>query len=161
MPAGGSGRNTVVMGGSSGGFTALEAVAAEPAPFAAAVVLYPVTDLLDLAERSHRFERHYTDSLIGPLPAAQRRVSRSDHRSCTPIDSRNAAADLARRRRPGRAGRAEHACSPSVCALPAAIVELQVYEGEGHGFRQPANQLDEYRRIADFLARHVPLASAP
>ena len=39
-------------------------------------------------------------------------------------------------------------------------VELHVDEGEGHGFRQRANQLDEYVRIAGFLACHVPLASA-
>jgi len=31
-----------------------------------------------------------------------------------------------------------------------------VYEGEGHGFRQPANQLDEYRRMGEFLDRVVP-----
>ena len=43
-------------------------MAAEPHCFAAGVVLYPVSDLLELAERSHRFERHYTDSLVGPLP---------------------------------------------------------------------------------------------
>ena len=37
---------------------------------AAAAVAYPVTDLADLTERSHRFERHYTDTLVGALPAA-------------------------------------------------------------------------------------------
>ena len=36
------------------------------------------------------------------------------------------------------------------------VVELTVYPGEGHGFRQTANQLDEYARIESFLARHVP-----
>ena len=35
-------------------------------------------------------------------------------------------------------------------------VELVVYPGEGHGFRQQANQLDEYRRMAAFLDRVVP-----
>jgi len=38
-------------------------------------------------------------------------------------------------------------------------VQLHVYPGEGHGFRQVANQLDEYRRAEEFLARYVPLAS--
>ena len=31
-------------------------------------------------------------------------------------------------------------------------VELVVYEGEGHGFRDPEHQRDEYRRIGEFLA---------
>jgi dipeptidyl aminopeptidase/acylaminoacyl peptidase len=38
-------------------------------------------------------------------------------------------------------------------------VELHIYPGEGHGFRLPGNQLDEYRRTEDFLDRWVPVAS--
>ena len=34
-------------------------------------------------------------------------------------------------------------------------VELVIYEGEGHGFRQPDHQLDEYARTEAFLARHL------
>ena len=66
----GSPSHTAIVGSSAGGFTALGVVAGEPGLVAAAIVAYPVTDLLDLAERSHRFERHYTDSLVGPLPDA-------------------------------------------------------------------------------------------
>ena len=40
-------------------------------------------------------------------------------------------------------------------ALKIGIVALCVYEGEGHGFRQPEHQLDEYRRIGGFIAEHV------
>jgi len=32
-------------------------------------------------------------------------------------------------------------------------VELVAYDGEGHGFRDPENQRDEYRRIEAFLDR--------
>jgi dipeptidyl aminopeptidase/acylaminoacyl peptidase len=41
------------------------------------------------------------------------------------------------------------------CRAAGGDVELVVYEGEGHGFRKPENQLDEYRRMQVFLARHV------
>ena len=34
-------------------------------------------------------------------------------------------------------------------------IELVVYEGEGHGFRDPDHQRDEYRRIGEFLERVV------
>lgn len=156
----GSPGRTVLIGGSAGGFTALGVLAREPGRFAAAVVLYPVTDLVDMAERSHRFERHYTDGLVGPLPAAIDRYRRrspvvhADRLAATPLLVLHGDLDpvvpldqsrvLAQRVNAG-----------------GGSVELHVYEGEGHGFRQPANQLDEYRRIGAFLARHVPIGSQP
>ena len=151
-------RNTVVLGSSAGGFTALEAVAAAPQLFAAAALLFPVTDLADLSA-PHRYEQHYYDSLIGPLPAAAdayRERSPSNHAdrfTTTPL-------------------MISHGDADSVVPVEQSIVfadrvraaggsvELHVYEGEGHGFRQRANQLDDFQRLAGFLARHVPLAFA-
>ena len=49
------------------------------------VVLYPVTDLAALAAFSHRFEAHYTDSLVGP--AGRSRSTASVPRSPTPTAS--------------------------------------------------------------------------
>jgi dipeptidyl aminopeptidase/acylaminoacyl peptidase len=37
-------------------------------------------------------------------------------------------------------------------------VELKVYENEGHGFARVENQIDAYRRAADFIKAHVPPA---
>jgi dipeptidyl aminopeptidase/acylaminoacyl peptidase len=149
---------TVIIGGSAGGFTALGAVAAEPGRFAAAVLLYPVTDLVDLAERSHRFERHYTDSLVGPLPQAiatyQERspAYHADRCTLTPLLLLHGADDPVV---------PVQQCMVFAQRVQAAggEAELHVYDGEGHGFRQAANQLDEYRRIEAFLARCVPVAS--
>lgn len=150
--------HTVVMGSSAGGFTALGAVAADPTCFAAAVVLYPVTDLADLAERSHRFERHYTDSLVGPLPEALQRyrerspILHTDDLTTTPLLVLHGDTDAVVPVQQSRVFAQRVATS-------GGRVELHVYEGEGHGFRQRVNQLDEYRRVEGFLARHVPVAS--
>jgi dipeptidyl aminopeptidase/acylaminoacyl peptidase len=38
------------------------------------------------------------------------------------------------------------------------VVEYKVYENEGHGFARVENQIDAYRRVADFLKAHVPAA---
>ncbi|MEI8239452.1 MAG: prolyl oligopeptidase family serine peptidase, partial [Actinomycetota bacterium] len=35
------------------------------------------------------------------------------------------------------------------------VVELHIYQGEGHGFRDAGHQLDEYARLEDFVARHA------
>ncbi len=151
--------STVIMGGSAGGFTALGAVAAEPSLFAATVVLYPVTDLMSLAQPSYRFEQHYTDSLVGPLPAMideyrnRSPISHPDRYTAIPMLILCGDAD------PVVPVEQSRLFAERVRAAGGEI-ELHVYEGDGHGFRQRVNQLDEYRRIAGFLARHVPLASA-
>ena len=38
------------------------------------------------------------------------------------------------------------------------VVEYKVYENEGHGFSKVENQIDAYKRVADFLIAHVPPA---
>jgi dipeptidyl aminopeptidase/acylaminoacyl peptidase len=150
----GSPAHTAIVGSSAGGFTALGAVAAAPHVVAAAIVAYPVTDLLDLAERSHRFERHYTESLVGPLPDAAPLydarspynfverlkdtpllVMHGDNDPVVPVDQSRAFVQR--------------------CVEVGGDVEFVVYEGEGHGFRRAENQLDEYRRTQAFLGTHV------
>ncbi len=147
---------TVLMGGSAGGFTVLGVLATAPEMVGAAVVSYPVTDLVDLAERSHRFERHYTHNLVAELPvSADGRAMYIDrspvtfaplirtpllvfHGDADPVVPVEQSRRLATRIVEG-----------------GGLVELCVYEGEGHGFRQPQHQLDEYRRIGRFLDEHI------
>jgi len=151
---------TVVFGSSAGGFTALGVMGAEPGVFAAGVVLYPVSDLVELAERSHRFERHYTDSLVGPLPdsaALYRERSPAYHAgkfAGTPILILHGEMDAVVPVHQSRvfAQRVRTA---------GGDAQLHVYPNEGHGFRNAENQLDEYRRAEDFLARCVPIAFPP
>jgi len=38
------------------------------------------------------------------------------------------------------------------------IVELKIYEEEGHGFSRIENEIDALKRIGEFLKRHVPPA---
>jgi len=123
-------------------------------------LLYPVTDLLDLAERSHRFERHYTDSLIGPLPDASDRyrerspvwhasrftkrpllVLHGDVDPVVPVEHSLVFAERVR--------------------AAGGTVQVHVYRGEGHGFRGRNHQLDEYHRIGVFLRRRAGIGSAP
>ena len=64
-----------IRGGSAGGFTVLGALLAGSAPdaparFGAGACLYAVTDLEALVHDTHKFEAHYTDTLVGPWPEA-------------------------------------------------------------------------------------------
>jgi dipeptidyl aminopeptidase/acylaminoacyl peptidase len=147
---------TVLIGGSAGGFTVLGVLRHRPGLVAAAVVSYPVADLADLAERSHRFERHYTRTLVGEPPAPPAIDERARDRSPTWFADRITTPLLVL-----------HGDDDPVVPVgqsrvlvermraAGAKVELVVYRGEGHGFRQRDHQVDEYQRIASFLAHHV------
>ncbi len=145
---------TAIVGSSAGGFTALGVAAAYPRSVAAVIVAYPVTDLADLADRSHRFEQHYTESLVGPLPDAatlyQQRspVNFTDRLAATPLLVLHGDSDPVVPVEQSRA-------FVERCRGAGGKVDFVVYEGEGHGFRNPDNQLDEYLRTKVFLARHV------
>ena len=71
------GTRMAVRGSSSGGLTALNALADgatsadDGQTFAAAASWYGVSDLGALAASTHDFEAHYLDRLVGPLPAAK------------------------------------------------------------------------------------------
>jgi dipeptidyl aminopeptidase/acylaminoacyl peptidase len=122
---------------------------------AAVVAAYPVTDLSDLAARSYRFERHYTDSLVGSLPEAESwyrdrsPLHFADRLAATPLLMLHGDSDPVVPVEQSRA-------FVERCVATGGDVEFVVYEGEGHGFRRPENQLDEYQRMQGFLARHVP-----
>ncbi len=83
-----------MMGGSSGGLTALGVLGRHHGLAAGGVVLYPVTDLVVLAEHSHRFEAHYTIGLVGPLAETELYAERSPLSYCD--TDRRAAARHAR-----------------------------------------------------------------
>ena len=142
---------TVVIGGSSGGLTALGILADRPDLVAGGIASYPVSDLRALAEVTHRFEAHYTDTLVGPRdePGSSRRFDELSplyraerirgplllfHGSDDPVVPITQSDDLVARIREG-----------------GGDVEYVVYDGEGHGFRDPMNVRDEYERMQQFL----------
>jgi dipeptidyl aminopeptidase/acylaminoacyl peptidase len=143
-----SGR-TVLVGSSAGGFTVLNTLARRPDIAAGGYVLYPVTDLAALDETTHRFEAHYNATLVGARPANDARYRERSpqsvaNRIAVPVMVLHGDQDPVVMLDQSRA---------FVAAMRAGgrESELIVYEGEGHGFRQPANQLDEFARMKAFL----------
>jgi dipeptidyl aminopeptidase/acylaminoacyl peptidase len=156
---------TVMMGSSAGGLTALSVAAVHPGLVRCAAVAYPVCDIGALDDSTHRFEAHYNDTLIGPrsdpdaLAARWHRspVARAVALAATPLLVLHGDADPVVPIEQSRA-------LVDAVTLAGGDVEFVVYPGEGHGFRQPAHQLDEYARVAAFLDRvvvpHPPVAAA-
>jgi dipeptidyl aminopeptidase/acylaminoacyl peptidase len=147
--------STVVMGSSSGGLVVLGLLIDHPGTVAGGIALYPVSDLADLAERSHRFEAHYPLGLVGPTGDP-----RYDERSPLRRAARIAGPLLLMHGDADPVVPVEHSRS-LVAAIRAAAgdrvpgVEYVEFAGEGHGLRDPANRRREFELVGTFLERVV------
>jgi dipeptidyl aminopeptidase/acylaminoacyl peptidase len=121
-----------IMGGSSGGYTALAALAFRDT-FAAGISLYGIGDLAALAQDTHKFESRYMERLVGPWPAmAERYRARSPIHHLEGISSPILVLQ----------GLDDRVVPPAQAdAIVAALAARGVphayigFEGEGHGFR--------------------------
>jgi dipeptidyl aminopeptidase/acylaminoacyl peptidase len=149
----GDGRRLVVMGGSAGGFTVLNVLAAHPDLCAAGIDLYGVADLLDLDETTHRFEAHYLHTLVGPLPEAA-----DAYRDRSPVNragSITAPLLILQGRDDAVVPPAQSEAIAERLRALGRTVELHLYDGEGHGWGRPETVVDELERTSSFLRRHV------
>lgn len=145
------GERMAVYGGSAGGYVVLAALAFHPGVFRAGVNLFGISDLEALAHDTHKFEAHYTDTLIGRLPEAL-----ETYRARSPLY----AADAIRAPLLTLQGLDDKAVPPSQSqaiydavkakGIPTAYL---AFEGEGHGFRKAENQLRTLTATHYFLAR--------
>jgi dipeptidyl aminopeptidase/acylaminoacyl peptidase len=126
-------RRLAIRGGSAGGMTALNALAAGEG-FGACVAWFGVTDLLGLVATTHDFEAHYTDTLIGPLPE-----TKDLYEERSPVNRAAAMRGSVLLLQ----GTEDAVVPPDQAvrmrdALVAAgrTCDLRFFEGEGHGFRR-------------------------
>jgi dipeptidyl aminopeptidase/acylaminoacyl peptidase len=140
---------TLVAGSSAGGLTVLGLLVRFGALVAGGIASAPVSDLAGLADTDHRFEAHYTVSLVGPPGAPGYRdnspryhldridkpllVVHGEQDPVVPVEhSRTLVAELVGR---------------------GVDVEYHEFAGEGHGLRDPANRRDELLIMERFAER--------
>ena len=146
----------IIMGGSAGGYTVLNALIRHPQLFKAGVAKYPVSNLFTIDLDTHKFEAHYTSQLVGRLPQAAQRFR--DWSPIFHVDQMRAPLALFQ-------GDADTAVVPAqaeemVAALRSAGVPhlYKLYPGEGHGFRKTENIVDYYQSTERFLQQYVLFA---
>lgn len=144
--------NTVLMGASAGGLTVLNTAVHDASLCAGVVVKYPVVDLVAMLHSDDPFEGHYMPTLIGSEAEA---TLRSPHNNAealvnTPILVFH--------------GDQDHSVplhhSERLCEAVSRVgghIELKVFVGEGHGFTQPENVMNEFKLIEEFLNKHLML----
>jgi len=142
-----------VVGGSAGGLTVLLVCAQHGRLVRAAVSMYGVTDLLELAQTTHRFESRYLDRLVGELPVAEDRYrarSPITHAAAIRVPLLVLHGDADKVVPPAQAARLVEAVRAE-----EDLVEHHVYAREGHGWGWPETVIDVYERVDAFLRRHV------
>lgn len=143
----------VIMGGSAGGYTVLEAMCRAPGVFCAGLCLFGVTNMFTLAADTHKFEQRYLDSMLGPLPEAA-----AVYRERSPIFH----AELLRDPIAVFQGSDDQVVPQ---AQADSIVEslrqrgipheYHIYQGEGHGWRKAETIEAFYKSVDAFLRQYV------
>jgi len=143
----------VIMGGSAGGYTVLQALSRYPATFKAGVCLYGVTNLFTLASDTHKFEERYLDSMVGPLPETAAR-----YRERSPIFYADRIVDpIALFQGEDDPVVPKEQAETIVAALRRNSVphEYHLYPGEGHGWRKAETVQVFYETLLRFLKQYV------
>ena len=146
----------VIMGGSAGGYTVLRTLTIRPGFFRAGICLYGISNLFNLAADTHKFEAHYLDSLLGPLPDAA-----NIYRERSPIYSIDKLIDpIAIFQGTEDKVVPQTQAEEIVASLRRRNIphEYHSYEGEGHGWRKPETIRAFYKACEAFLHQHVLFA---
>ncbi len=143
----------VIVGGSAGGFTVLKALEDYPGFFKAGICLYGVANQFTLVADTHKFEEHYSDYLLGELPAAA-----EVYRERSPIFFADKIKDpIAIFQGEDDKVVPQNQSEEIVAALEHNGVpyEYHLYPGEGHGFRKTETIENFYTTVEKFLQLRV------
>jgi dipeptidyl aminopeptidase/acylaminoacyl peptidase len=131
----------------------LKALEDHPGFFKAGICLYGVSNQFTLAAETHKFEAHYTDSLVGLLPQASALYRERSpvffvDRIQDPIAIFQGEIDVV----VPRAQSDEVVASLRQRGVPHIY---HLYPGEGHGFRKTETIEHYYKTVEKFLQQYV------
>ncbi len=143
----------VLLGSSSGGLTVLQLLVAYPGVFRAGVTLYGVTNHLTLIKNPSKFERYYSEWLLGPYPEAA-----EIYQSRSPLFHADRIRDPVAVFQGGKdpivpLDQAEQLIA--VLQKNGVPHEYHLYPEEGHGFKRFENVRDFYHKTDAFLRKYV------
>lgn len=146
-------RRLVIKGGSAGGYTVLNVLVRYPGVFKAGICLYGVSNLFTLASDTHKFEAHYLDTLVGPLPEAA-----DKYRAWSPIFHAHKIRDPILIFQ----GTEDKVVPPDQAESIVRVLQAnraphvyKVFPGEGHGWRKRETIEAYYEEVLRFLRQYV------
>lgn len=147
-------KKIAVMGGSYGGYLAMMAVTKAPSLWAAGVPIVPFVNWFTEIENEDPLLREYDMATMGDPTKDKARLQ--ERSPVNFVDQIKAPLLILAGGNDPRCPKTEAEQVASAVKKRGGVVELKVYENEGHGFAKVENQIDAYTRVAEFLKKYVP-----
>jgi dipeptidyl aminopeptidase/acylaminoacyl peptidase len=149
-------KKIAVMGGSYGGYLSMMSVTKAPAVWAAGVPIVPFVNWFTEIENEDPVLQQSDLATMGDV--IKNKALYEDRSPINFIDQIKAPLLLLAGGHDPRCPKSETQQVVDAIKKHGGTVDYKIYENEGHGFARVENQIDAYKRVADFLQAHVPAA---
>jgi dipeptidyl aminopeptidase/acylaminoacyl peptidase len=146
-------KKIAVMGGSYGGYLSMMAVTKAPEVWAAGVPIVPFVNWFTEIENEDPVLQQSDLATMGDV--VKNKALYEDRSPINFIDQIKAPLLLLAGGHDPRCPKSETQQVVDAIKKRGGTVEYKIYENEGHGFARVENQIDAYKRVADFLLAHV------
>ncbi len=146
-------KKIAVMGGSYGGYLSMMAVTKAPDLWAGGVPIVPFVNWFTEIENEDPVLQQSDLATMGDV--VKNKALYEDRSPINFIDQIKAPLLLLAGGHDPRCPKSETQQVVDAIKKRGGTVEYKIYENEGHGFARVENQIDAYRRVADFLLAHV------
>jgi len=146
-------KKIAVMGGSYGGYLSMMAVTKAPEVWAAGVPIVPFVNWFTEIENEDPVLRQSDLATMGD--PAKNKALYEERSPINFIAQVKAPLLLLAGGNDPRCPKSEAQQVVDAITKRGGTVDYKVYENEGHGFARVENQIDAYKRVADFLLAHV------
>ena len=146
-------KKIAVMGGSYGGYLSMMAVTKAPEVWAAGIPIVPFVNWFTEIENEDPVLQQSDLATMGDV--VKNKTLYEDRSPINFIDQIKAPLLLLAGGHDPRCPKSETQQVVDAIKKRGGTVDAKVYENEGHGFARVENQIDAYKRVADFLLAHV------
>jgi dipeptidyl aminopeptidase/acylaminoacyl peptidase len=146
-------KKIAVMGGSYGGYLSMMAVTKAPEIWAAGVPMVPFVNWFTEIENEDPVLQQFDLATMGDV--VKNKALYEDRSPINFVDRIKAPLLLLAGGHDPRCPKSETQQVVDAIKKRGGTVDYKIYENEGHGFARVENQIDAYKRVADFLLAHV------
>jgi dipeptidyl aminopeptidase/acylaminoacyl peptidase len=149
-------KKLILMGSSYGGYLTMMGVTKAPEMWAAGVPIVPFVNWFTEIEKEDPVLRESDLATMGD--PVKNKALYEDRSPINFVDRIKAPLYLLAGGNDPRCPKEEAQQVADAVKKRGGVVEYKIYENEGHGFARVENQIDAYKRVADFLKAHAPPA---